>query len=74
MWSGENSHEYRESTLHSPPPTKKRDVVWYVQKKNCGVNFFPSTATGDVYQDIIQQFVSQLKKSEPTDLFHFFFF
>ncbi len=43
---------------------KNKDVVWYVQKKNCGANFFTSTITGNVYQDIIKQFMSQLKKSE----------
>ncbi len=43
---------------------KNRGVVWYVQEKNCGAIFFTSTITGDVHQDIIQPFVSQLEKSE----------
>ncbi len=44
---------------------KNRGVVRYVQEKNCGTNFFTSTITGDVlHWDIIQQFVSQLEKSE----------
>ncbi len=34
----------------------------YVQENNCGSN--TSTITGDVYQDIIQQFLSQIEKSE----------
>ncbi len=61
MVSAENLHEYRVSTLH---PGKIG--VW------CGMSrrrivvpiFFTSTITGDVYLDIIPQFVSQLEKSE----------
>ncbi len=37
VWSGENPHEYCESALHPP---KNSDVVWCVQEKNCGTNFF----------------------------------
>ncbi len=61
MWLGENPHEYHKSTLHS-----EKIRVW------CGMSgkrivwpiFFTSTITGHVNQDIIQQFVSQLEKSE----------
>ncbi len=34
------------------------------RKRIVGPNFFTSIITGDVYQDIIQRFVSQLEKSE----------
>ncbi len=44
----------------------KKIGVWYsmFRKRIVGTIFFTSTITGDVYQDIIQQFVSQLEKSE----------
>ncbi len=49
--------------VNSAPP-KNRGVVRYVEEKNCRTNFFTSTITRDVYEDIIQQSVSQLEKSE----------
>ncbi len=61
MWSGENPHEYYESTLH----TEKIGLWCDMSRKRIvsEANFFTSTITGDVYQNIIQLFVSQLEKS-----------
>ncbi len=61
MWSGEKPHEYRESTLH---PEKIGMWCGMSRKRIVGPTFFTSTITGDVYQDIIEQFLSQLEKSE----------
>ncbi len=61
MRSGENLYEYRKSTMHL-----EKIGVWcgMSRKRIVAPIFFTSTITGDVYHDIIQQFVSQLEKSE----------
>ncbi len=60
MQSGENQHEYREKTLY-PQKIVGYGMSW---KRIVWPIFFTSTITGDMYQDIIQQFVYQLEKSE----------
>ncbi len=50
VWSGENPHEYRESTLHP----EKIGLWCGMSRKRIVGQFFHITITGDVYQDIIQ--------------------
>ncbi len=66
IWSQENPHEYRESGLHP-----QKIGLWCAMShlRIIGPIFFETTVNGEVYQDIITQFIALLEEDERDCVF-----
>ncbi len=66
VWSAENPHCFRTTSLH---PLKIGVWAAISRKRIIGPIFFSSTITGEVYRDIVHQFIALLNPDERDIVF-----